>query len=83
MSFLYSTTLASALYLLLLRFLARRYTAVVQLVDTVASDTDLTPEEIEAIIAELEQTSVAERSGRAMDHEAEDSFERLRTEGYM
>ena len=38
---------------------------------------------IEAIIAELEQTHVAERSGRAMDHEAEDSFERLRTEGYM
>jgi sulfate adenylyltransferase subunit 2 len=38
---------------------------------------------IEEIIAELESTSVAERSGRAMDHEAEDSFERLRTEGYL
>ena len=35
------------------------------------------------IIAELEHTRVAERSGRAMDHEAEDSFERLRVEGYM
>ena len=26
---------------------------------------------------------VAERSGRAMDHESEDSFERLRSAGYM
>ena len=32
---------------------------------------------IEEIIAELEVTRVAERAGRAMDHEAEDSFERL------
>lgn len=38
---------------------------------------------LDAIIEELEHTKVAERSGRAMDHEAEDSFERLRTEGYM
>ncbi len=38
---------------------------------------------IEEIIAELAETTVAERSGRAMDHEAEDSFERLRVEGYM
>ncbi len=35
------------------------------------------------IIAELEHTKVAERSGRAMDHEAEDSFERLRADGYL
>ena len=35
----YSTTLASALYLLLLRYLARQYKAVIQLVDTVSSDT--------------------------------------------
>jgi sulfate adenylyltransferase subunit 2 len=35
------------------------------------------------IIAELETTRIAERSGRAMDHEAEDSFERLRADGYM
>ncbi|MAO55046.1 MAG: sulfate adenylyltransferase [Rhodospirillaceae bacterium] len=35
------------------------------------------------IITELEQTSIAERSGRAMDNEEEDSFERLRAEGYM
>ena len=35
------------------------------------------------IIAELQQTRVSERSGRAMDHEAEDAFERLRTAGYL
>ncbi len=35
------------------------------------------------IITELETTRVAERSGRAMDHEAEDAFERLRADGYM
>jgi len=39
--------------------------------------------DIDAIIAELESTKVAERSGRAMDHEAEDSFERLRSDGYL
>ena len=38
---------------------------------------------INEIIAELETTHVAERSGRAMDHEAEDSFERLRASGYL
>ena len=38
---------------------------------------------IPEIIAELETTKIYERSGRAMDHEAEDAFERLRTEGYM
>jgi sulfate adenylyltransferase subunit 2 len=38
---------------------------------------------LDAIVAELEETRVAERSGRAMDHEAEDSFERLRADGYL
>src|SRR5262249_55081892 len=38
---------------------------------------------IEAIIAELETTRVPERAGRTMDHESEDSFERLRATGYM
>ena len=38
---------------------------------------------VDAIIAELETTRVAERAGRAMDHEAEDVFERLRKDGYM
>ena len=45
LSFLYSTTLASALYLLLLRYLNRQYQAVVRLVDTVSTDTKLTREE--------------------------------------
>lgn len=38
---------------------------------------------IDAIIAELDSTKVPERSGRAMDHESEDAFERLRTAGYL
>ena len=38
---------------------------------------------VDEIIAELKETKIAERSGRAMDHEAEDSFERLRADGYM
>ena len=38
---------------------------------------------IEEIIEELKTTSVSERAGRTMDQETEDSFERLRTSGYM
>ena len=38
---------------------------------------------IEEVIEELQTTKIAERSGRAMDHEAEDAFERLRADGYM
>ena len=38
---------------------------------------------IEDIIEELGTTRISERSGRAMDHEAEDSFERLRATGYL
>ncbi|MDJ0948024.1 MAG: sulfate adenylyltransferase subunit CysD [Alphaproteobacteria bacterium] len=38
---------------------------------------------IAEIIAELETTKTSERAGRAMDHEAEDAFERLRVDGYM
>ena len=38
---------------------------------------------IAEIITELKTTKVAERSGRAMDHEAEDAFERLRADGYL
>jgi len=38
---------------------------------------------IEDIIIELETTKIAERQGRAMDHESEDAFERLRADGYM
>ena len=38
---------------------------------------------IDEIVAELRATKVPERVGRAMDHESEDSFERLRAAGYM
>ncbi|HZO46132.1 MAG TPA: sulfate adenylyltransferase subunit CysD [Xanthobacteraceae bacterium] len=38
---------------------------------------------IDEVIAELEVTKVSERSGRAMDHESEDAFERLRVSGYL
>ncbi|MDA0654062.1 MAG: phosphoadenosine phosphosulfate reductase family protein, partial [Proteobacteria bacterium] len=38
---------------------------------------------LEEVIEELETTKIAERSGRAMDHESEDAFERLRADGYM
>lgn len=38
---------------------------------------------IEEIIEELETTKIPERAGRAMDHESEDSFERLRADGYL
>jgi len=38
---------------------------------------------IPEIVEELETTKIAERAGRAMDHEAEDAFERLRADGYM
>ncbi|MFP3944576.1 MAG: sulfate adenylyltransferase subunit CysD [Alphaproteobacteria bacterium] len=38
---------------------------------------------IDDIIAELEGIRTEERAGRAMDHESEDAFERLRADGYM
>jgi sulfate adenylyltransferase subunit 2 len=38
---------------------------------------------VEEIIVELEVTRTPERAGRAMDHESEDAFERLRTSGYL
>ncbi len=38
---------------------------------------------VDEIIAELEATTTSERAGRAMDHEREDAFERLRADGYM
>ncbi|QNT68581.1 sulfate adenylyltransferase subunit CysD [Defluviicoccus vanus] len=44
---------------------------------------DSNADTIDAIIEELKYSKVAERAGRAMDHEAEDSFERLRADGYL
>jgi len=38
---------------------------------------------LDAIIEELRTTRTSERAGRAMDHEREDAFERLRASGYM
>jgi sulfate adenylyltransferase subunit 2 len=38
---------------------------------------------IEEILVELNSTKVPERSGRALDHETEDAFERLRVAGYL
>ena len=38
---------------------------------------------IEEIIEELKVSRTSERSGRAMDHEEENVFERLRSKGYM
>lgn len=35
------------------------------------------------IIQELRATRIAERAGRAQDHESEDAFERLRRDGFM
>ena len=54
------------------------------LVGRLVNDTGSLPDgKLEAIIAELEVTRVPERAGRAMDHETEDAFERLRAAGYM
>ena len=44
---------------------------------------DSNADTIEKIIQELETTSTSERAGRTMDKETEDSFEKLRTQGYM
>lgn len=38
---------------------------------------------VREIILELEASRAPERAGRAMDHESEDAFERLRAQGYM
>ena len=51
--------------------------------EDITSPVPSTATTFDEIIAELETTRVAERSGRAMDHEAEDSFERLRASGYL
>jgi sulfate adenylyltransferase subunit 2 len=45
----------------------------------VASNASSIPE----ILRELERTKVPERAGRALDHETEDAFERLRVSGYL
>jgi sulfate adenylyltransferase subunit 2 len=42
-----------------------------------------TASSIEEILIELDRTKVPERAGRALDHETEDAFERLRVAGYL
>jgi sulfate adenylyltransferase subunit 2 len=49
----------------------------------ITSPVPSTARTIDEIIAELEATNTPERAGRAMDHESEDAFERLRTSGYL
>ncbi len=49
----------------------------------ITSPVDSNAKNLDEIISELKITKVSERSGRAMDHEQEDVFERLRTKGYM
>jgi sulfate adenylyltransferase subunit 2 len=39
--------------------------------------------DLDDIIIELETTNTSERAGRSMDKETEDSFEKLRAQGYM
>ncbi len=45
LSFMFTPTLASSLYLLLLRFLYRDYNEVFRLVNTIGTDTEFSPEE--------------------------------------
>ncbi|NIA69036.1 sulfate adenylyltransferase subunit 2 [Pelagibius litoralis] len=49
----------------------------------ITNPVDSDADTIDDIIAELQTTNTAERAGRAMDHEREDAFERLRATGYM
>jgi sulfate adenylyltransferase subunit 2 len=42
-----------------------------------------TAKTIDEIIIELDTTNTPERAGRALDHETEDAFERLRASGYL
>ena len=38
---------------------------------------------VDEVIEELKISKTSERSGRTMDHEEENVFERLRSKGYM
>jgi sulfate adenylyltransferase subunit 2 len=59
----------------------RRYRSLGEKNITFAVDSDAA--NVDEIIRELETTRQEERAGRAMDHEREDAFERLRAAGYM
>ncbi len=49
----------------------------------ITSPIDSNASTLAEVIAELESSKTSERAGRAMDHESEDAFERLRVAGYL
>ncbi|GAB6853467.1 sulfate adenylyltransferase subunit 2 [Asaia astilbis] len=49
----------------------------------ITSPIDSNASTLAEVIAELENSKTSERAGRAMDHESEDAFERLRVAGYL
>ncbi len=59
----------------------KRYRSLGEIGITFPIDSQATS--VDAIIDELERATTEERAGRAMDHEGEDAFERLRAAGYM
>lgn len=59
----------------------KRYRSLGEIGITYPIDSDAA--DIPSILAELAATRAPERAGRAMDHDSEDAFERLRATGYM
>ncbi len=59
----------------------KRYRSLGEIGITFPIDSDAA--DIPSILAELAATRAPERAGRAMDHDSEDAFERLRATGYM
>ena len=49
----------------------------------ITSPIDSNASTLAEVSAELENSKTSERAGRAMDHESEDTFERLRVAGYL
>ncbi len=59
----------------------KRYRSLGEIGITFPIDSDAA--DIPSILTELAATRAPERAGRAMDHDSEDAFERLRATGYM
>ena len=59
----------------------KRYRSLGEIGITFPIDSDAA--DIPSILTELAATRAPERAGRAMDHDSEDAFERLRANGYM
>ncbi|MBI3700972.1 MAG: sulfate adenylyltransferase subunit 2 [Afipia sp.] len=49
----------------------------------ITNPVDSNASNIDEILKELNETKIPERAGRALDHETEDAFERLRVAGYL